>query len=259
MTRWNRVVTDLATATGFLTRYPLPAGMQTEQPEGARAAWAFPLVASLAMVLPALVLVLFSALGAGPLLSTLSAIATSLLVTGGLHEDGLADSADGLFGGRTRDDVLAIMKDSRTGAYGTLALVLSITLRATALAMLVAKGPENAALLFIAAAAAGRAVMVRQWYALPLARADGVAATLGRPDKNNTLCAAIISLVIVALASALAGELVPALFALVALAVSAYAFTFFVRRRIGGHTGDTLGAIAQIGETVFLIALVILV
>nr|WP_272210725.1 adenosylcobinamide-GDP ribazoletransferase [Marinicella sp. W31]MDC2876634.1 adenosylcobinamide-GDP ribazoletransferase [Marinicella sp. W31] len=199
MTRLYRLATHLASATGFLTRLPIPARLQSDPPVGARAAWAYPLAATIAVFLPALILVLFIELGAGALLSALLAISTSLLVTGGLHEDGLADAADGLFGGQTREAALEIMKDSCTGAYGTLAIVVSVTLRATALAMLVPLGAKNAALLFIAAAAAGRTAMVCQWCASPPAKSDGVAVTLGRPAIRDALWAVALCIILVGL------------------------------------------------------------
>ncbi|QQM29170.1 adenosylcobinamide-GDP ribazoletransferase [Martelella lutilitoris] len=259
MTRLTSLAKDLAVATGFLTRYPIPAQMQTVPPDGARAAWAFPLAAVLAALLPALVLPSLTMLGAGPLLAALIAIAVSLVVTGALHEDGLADSFDGLFGGQDRAAALAIMKDSSTGAYGTIALILSILLQAVALAVLVAEGSWNAALFLIAGAAGGRAAMVCQWSALPSARTDGAASALGRPGKQSALCAVLGGGVIIGL-SALATETVwPALAALVCGAAAALGFSLFVARRLGGCTGDTLGATARISETVFLVALAICV
>ncbi|MBB4121648.1 adenosylcobinamide-GDP ribazoletransferase [Martelella radicis] len=259
MTRLTRLATDLAVATGFLTRYPIPAEMQTDPPDGARAAWAFPFAAVLAMLLPAFVFLVLLELGAGALISALIAIGASLLVTGALHEDALADSADGLLAGKTRESALSIMKDSRTGVYGTLALVFSILLRAVALAILVAEGSLNAALLFIAAAAGGRAAMVCQWSVLQSARTDGVAATLGRPERSVAVCALLSGLGAVALLAGLSGALLPALLAIGAAALAAAGFTIFVSRRLGGYTGDTLGATAQISETAFLVTLAICV
>ncbi|TNB46970.1 adenosylcobinamide-GDP ribazoletransferase [Martelella lutilitoris] len=259
MTRLTSLATDLAVATGFLTRYPIPAEMQTAAPDGARAAWAFPIAAVLATLLPALVLVALLALGAGSLLAALIAIGVSMLVTGALHEDGLADSFDGLFGGKDRAAALEIMKDSRTGVYGTTALTLSILLKAVALATLVAEGSLNAALLLIAAAAAGRAAMVCQWSSLSSARTDGVAATLGRPARKTALCAVLGGAVIVFLVAGFTASAWPSLLATCTAAIAALGFSLFVSRRLGGYTGDTLGATVQISETAFLVTLAICV
>ncbi len=259
MTRLTSLATDLAVATGFLTRYPIPAEMQTVPPDGARAAWAFPIAAVLAALPPALVLIGLLALGAGSLLAALVAIGVSLLVTGALHEDGLADSFDGLFGGKDREAALAIMKDSRTGVYGTTALIISILLKAVGLATLVAEGSWSAALFLVAAAAAGRAVMVCQWNGLSSARTDGVAATLGRPSRKTTLCAVLAGVVIIALAAGITASVWPSLLASCATAIAALGFSLFVSRRLGGYTGDTLGATEQISETAFLVTLAICV
>lgn len=251
-------ITDLTSALSFLTRLRVPDLLMAELPVGARAAWAYPLAGAIATILPAIALAGFVWLGASPLVAALLAVLISIMVCGGLHEDGLADAADGLFGGRDRETALAIMKDSHAGVFGVTAIVLSLLLRAAALAALVAHhGPTAAALLFIAAAIAGRGSLVLQWTMLPAARADGAAATLGRPGVRTTASAEAITLLLcvgIGIATSAPGGVV---IALASAGIASLLFSAFVNKRIAGHTGDTLGAAAQIGEIVFLTTLAI--
>jgi hypothetical protein len=120
------------------------------------------------------------ALGVAPGAAAAVAVGTQAMVTGALHEDGLADSADGLWGGWDKTRRLAIMKDSHIGTYGVLALILVMLLRWTALAALFAQGTPWAAL--IAAGALSRAPMAVLMAALPNARGTGLSHSVGRPD-----------------------------------------------------------------------------
>ncbi|MGV0818741.1 adenosylcobinamide-GDP ribazoletransferase [Martelella sp. AMO21009] len=251
-------ITDLTSALSFLTRLRVPDLLMAEMPAGARAAWAYPLAGAIATILPAIALEGFVWLGASPLVAALLAVLISIMVCGGLHEDGLADAADGLFGGRDRETALAIMKDSHSGVFGVTAIVLSLLLRAAALAALVAQhGPTAAALLFIAAAIAGRGSLVLQWTMLPAARADGAAATLGRPGVRTTASAEAITLLLCVGIGIATNALGGVVIALASAGIASLLFSAFIRKKIAGHTGDTLGAAAQIGEIVFLTTLAI--
>lgn len=251
-------ITDLASALTFLTRLRLPGFLMAETPAGARAAWAYPLAGAIATIIPALVLAGFAWLAAPPLICALLAILVSIMVSGGLHEDGLADTADGFFGGHGREAVLAIMKDSHSGVYGVIAIVLSVLLRATALAALIVQsGALSSTLLYIAGAIAARGCLVLQWNILPPARKTGAAAAMGQPQTRTTAAALAITLALciaIGMETRLLGDVVAAL---LCAFVATLLFSFFARRRIAGHTGDTLGATAQISESVFLLALVI--
>jgi len=182
-------------------------------------------------------------------LAALAAIATIALLTGAMHEDGLADLADGLGGGRTRDDALRIMRDSRIGTFGALALFLVVLARTGALANLAE--PHLVLPALMAAAAVSRAALPALLLALPGARPDGLAATAGRPHPARVAAgaalAALLTLVLLGPA-AVTGLLVGAGLALLLAA--------FAQRRLGGVTGDVLGAVQQLAELGFLIALV---
>lgn len=242
---------DILVALALLTRLPLPyADFAPNDPRpAAHAAWAYPLVG---LVVGALsVLAAFAALSFGlPAgIAALFALLASVLSTGAMHEDGLADCADGFWGGWTKERRLEIMKDSQIGTYGVIALVLSFGLRWGALSALIATGGMMAALL--SAAVISRAGMVLVMAYLPPARATGLSHQTGKPPRNAALCAG-------GLAAAALALLIPApLFG----SISAVAFvmvltTFIAKAKIGGQTGDVLGATQQLIEiTVLLVCL----
>ena len=166
------------------------------------------------------------------------------LATGGLHEDGLADTADGLWGGRDTARRLEIMRDSRVGAYGVLALGLMLLLRFAALAALFEAGQ---ALLLIAAAAVARFGMAAMMALLPNARRDGLSQATGRPGPVPVAGALGLSI----LAAMLTGlPLICWLAAGLTLGWLAWQAT----RKIGGQTGDILGAGCLLAETAALTA-----
>jgi adenosylcobinamide-GDP ribazoletransferase len=237
---------EFAVATAVLTR--LPVGAEAAE-EGAIAAagWAFPLVGAGIGGLAALAFFLAELLGCSNAVAALLALAASLAITGAFHEDGLADTVDGFGGGRTRDDKLAIMRDSRNGAFGILALVLSIGLRAAALAAM--GDPIHVGLALIAAHAASRGALPPLMRILPAARADGLGAMAGTPSLMVAIIAAALA---AAIALAVLGPgrgVVALLLTGAALACAA----ILARRQIGGYTGDVLGFLQQIGETLMLL------
>ena len=222
---------ELQVALMLLTR--LPAGrIPGEAPTLAKAVWAFPLIGALVGLIMWAVFALASWVGLPPLAAALMALAASALATGAIHEDGLADTADGFGGGQTRERKLEIMKDSRIGSYGVLALLLSLGLVASAMA----QGASLAG--FLGIGAASRAAMLLPMAFLPPARETGLGhgATIS-PDTRFAAAMAI------ALAFALAsfGVLVPM------LAVTALLMVL-MKAQIGGQTGDTLGATQKIAE-----------
>jgi adenosylcobinamide-GDP ribazoletransferase len=234
-------------AIGFLTR--IPTGTPAEQGwRLADAAWAFPLVGAGIGVVAGLAYFTAELLGLGDGPAALLAVLAGVCVTGALHEDGLADSADGLIGGADRQSRLAIMRDSRHGTYGVLAVVLSVALRAAALAQ--TGEAVYAGLALIAANAASRALLPAAMRVLRPARADGLGAEAGRPRLAPVIAALAIG-VAVSLA-ALGPGLGLSAFAASAVAVAAAAK--LAHRRIGGYTGDVLGALQQIAEIVMLLA-----
>ncbi|HWL79807.1 MAG TPA: adenosylcobinamide-GDP ribazoletransferase [Roseomonas sp.] len=239
---------ELAAAFGLLTRLPLGILPQPADAAGyARAAWAWPLAGAVVGAFGGGTQALLTAAGLPPGLAAPWALAAMLLASGALHEDGLADTADGFGGGRDRDRKLEIMRDSRIGSFGALALVLSLALRGGALA-----GLAYPLAAMAAAGALSRAAMLLPLLALPPARHNGLSARLGRPPGKAALMGAII-------ATALAGLLLPpgaAIPAVVAALGGAAALTALARAQIGGQTGDVLGASAVLAECAVLSVLV---
>lgn len=237
-------------AVQFLTRIPTPqlVGFQPEWIQ--QSARYYPLVGQI--VGGASALILYGAAQIwSPWIAALLAIGVGVALTGGFHEDGLADTADGLGGGLTRARRLEIMKDSRLGSYGALALGLTLALRVAALAMLVQASPMLATVALLAAHGLGRAAAVGAMTVMPYGGDPGMAKE-GRPDRASFVgltVAVLIALWPLAFLPHAAGAAGVAL-GLLAGAVPAW----LAWRLIGGRTGDVLGAVEQAFEVGFLLA-----
>ena len=238
-----RLLPDLLSAFALLSRLPLPDHNGT----GAASAWAWPVVGAMLGAVAAVVATVALWLGLTPGVVAVLVLAAGALLTGGLHEDGLSDTADGLFGGWTRDRRLEIMKDSRVGSYGVLALVLVVLVRWSALATLLAAGEVW---ILVAVGTVSRAPMAVIMSALPNARGSGLSHATGRPSGVAALAGVGIAAV---LAMTLLGWA-----AIPVLAVVAVVSALLAReatRRIGGQTGDILGAAQQLAEAAALAVL----
>lgn len=220
----------------------LPAGHLASPPPIGTAVWAFPLAGLVLGAMAAAVLWAALALGLPAPLAAGLTLAAQVAMTGGLHEDGLADVADGLWGGRDPARRLQIMRDSRIGSYGTLALVLSLGLRWQALAWLVAEGSGLAAAALVVLAMTSRLAPVLLLATLPPARGDGLGHAARATPTEAVLAAILITL---APALLLPGAM-PMLAAQAALTAGLAALS---HQRLGGQTGDVLGAGQQLAET----------
>ena len=238
---------EFSTGIHFLTRLPLPRHAPAGGQAIGQSVWAFPLVGVVVGLIGALVYALANKLGLPPWPAAALAVAATLGVTGCLHEDGLADTADGLGGGDTTERKLDIMRDSRIGTYGVCALGLSLLLRTGALASLAEPGLVAATL--IAAHAAARATMPVVMFLVPPARRDGLSYAAGQPSVERVAVAAVLGVVILGLCL---GPLL-AIVAIVVLAITTAPMAGLSERQIGGQTGDVLGAIEQISEIVILL------
>lgn len=239
---WQRQARPVLTAVQFLTRIPVPSWVGHGPGQLEHAARWFPLVGILVGLAGAGVLAL-ARLGFPPLLSAVLSTLATVLLTGAFHEDGLADSCDGLFGGWTRDDALRIMKDSRIGTYGMVGLGLVLAAKVCCVSVL----PP---LALVAAHAASRAWALTLVAGLSYVREEGkakpVAEGIGRSGLLIAfLCGALPALLLGwrgALAAALAG-------------LPTWHLARWVRRRLGGYTGDVLGMVQQATELTMLLAL----
>ena len=233
-------------ATAFLTRIPVAAPGCSAGQLG-DSAWAFPLVGAGIGAVAAFAFLLAQLVGLGDWPAALLAVLTGIALTGALHEDGLGDAADGLIGGRDRDHALAVMRDSRLGTFGVLAIVASVLLRSAAIAGI--GDAVHAGLGLIAAHAASRAVLPVAMRTITPARADGLGVEAGRPSASVATAAMTIG-VLISLAAL--GPIRGAI-ALGAAIAAVFASSMLAQRRIGGYTGDVLGAFQQIGEIVMLL------
>ncbi|MDF2767012.1 MAG: cobalamin 5-phosphate synthase/cobalamin synthase [Rhodospirillales bacterium] len=241
------LATDLKIALIFFTRLPLRHEGAITGEDLARVTWANPLAGAIVGAAGGLTYAAAFQLGLPPLLSALLALAGTILLTGALHEDGLGDVADGFGGAFERDRKLAIMRDSRIGTYAGLALILSVAIRAAALAAIAEPHAVLAAL--IAAHAGARAFIPWLMRSFPLAKAEGLAAYAGEPPRASAATSMVLGLLVSLLALGAAG-----LVATIAGACAAWAMGAIARRQIGGYTGDVLGAAEQLAEAAMLLA-----
>jgi len=241
------VIADLRIAASFVTLLPVGSSKPAADGAIARATWALPVAGLLVGLAGALVYKISSRLGLTPNLAALLALATTALITGALHEDGLADTADGLGGGRTRERKLEIMRDSRIGTYGACALILCFALRWSALAAIA--GPWAVTLALCAAHAAARAGVPAFMLLVPPARPDGLSAGAGSPPPRSVAVAFALGTLCVVLALG-SGK---ALIGLILLSLGGLILARLAIRQVGGQTGDILGAFEQIGEILILL------
>jgi adenosylcobinamide-GDP ribazoletransferase len=235
----------------FMSRIPVPGrwalGIETNQ--YVRGIVTFPFVG---LVLGALAGVVFTLLQpwAGLPLAAMCYVLALALLTGGFHLDGLADTCDGIFSARTRDRMLEIMKDSRLGTHGGLALIFVIVLKVLVVSELALRGANMLAVL-AAASVAGRTASVLLMYHHQYAREKGLGNLfIGKVTGTQTLLTLAGGAVLCAILLPAAG-----LLALVVTLLAIFVLGRMLRRTLGGQTGDTLGAAIELGEVVFLLAL----
>jgi adenosylcobinamide-GDP ribazoletransferase len=231
-------------AVSFLTGVPLGRWVHVEADDVARGAWLFPVVGGIvggaAGLLADVTAGWLPSLAAGAL-----AVGAAALLTGALHLDALADTADAL-GGRSREHALEIMRDHAIGAFGATALIVVCILDAALLGTLAET--NDAALVGLAAGAAGRAAMLPLGFALPYARSgEGQGRLLAGVGGVTVVLGVGIALVL-ALPAGGAG-----LWAAGAAAIAALVLGLVARAKFGGLTGDVLGATAKLAETTALI------
>lgn len=237
-------------AVQFLTRLPTPPTPGFQPDWIARSTRYFPAVGQLVGLIAAALLMAAQAVWPAEL-AALLAIAVGVTITGGFHEDGLADTADGLGGGSTVARRLEIMKDSRIGSYGALALILILLLKTAALTALTERSAACAATSLIAAHGAGRAAAVVAMWRTPY---------VGDPERSKLKpiphSVRAIEVLIALGFAAWPLVLLPVRSSVQGLALGglcAFVVAILARRLIGGNTGDVLGAVEQVFEVGFLL------
>jgi adenosylcobinamide-GDP ribazoletransferase len=228
---------DVRLALMILTRIPVGKTVLDPSATLARAIWAYPIVGALVGALAGAVYTIATLARLPDLVAAAFALIAGVLITGALHEDGLADFADGLGGGRDRESKLIIMRDSRIGTYGVVALLLAFLVRWAAIPGL--GTPEETVSIWITAGALSRtSIAIILWW-LPPARTDGLGAAAAQPPRWAVVAALGIGLLIALVV--LGASAIPLIGAtiLVSAAIQALA-----QRHLQGHTGDVLGACA---------------
>ncbi len=245
---------EIGLAIGLLTRLPLPAFETRTCASLGSAFWAYPLAGALIGAVSAAILCLAIAAGFTPLVAALMALAAGITASGGFHEDGLSDFWDGLGGGRTREEKLAIMRDSRIGTYGAMALLLTIGMQIALIVDLQQyAGLETAAFAIIAAEIAARGAIAMPACLLEPARTDGLGRLLTGLQPATVAAAILIAVFASAGLLGLTGIVLAACAAIGALGITLLAGCF-----LRGFTGDVLGA-AVVTARLFALAGLVLV
>jgi adenosylcobinamide-GDP ribazoletransferase len=249
MSRIRNELVLLLSAAGFLTRMPVPGWIGWSEDRMIRASRYFPLVGAMIGAFGGLIWWL-AGMVFPPALAAGLALASIVLLTGALHEDGLADCADGFGGGKTGPQTLEIMRDSQIGSYGALALVFSIGLRWAALSTLT---PESGVIALAMAGGISRAMMVPATAMATYARREGLGSGFAAGARTGEIIFAMLTALALGALGGWAGLVALALTMLVA-----DLFLNYMTRRIGGYTGDGLGMIAQLGEIAVLVTLALI-
>ena len=232
---------DVYLSVVFLTRLPAPGWPEAAARKLSTGMWTFPIAGVLVATIAGVVYAICDALGLPVYISSLFAVVALIVATGGLHEDGLSDLADGVWGGANPAKRLEIMSDSRIGAYGAIALIVSVSGRAAAIATI--GQPLFVLGALVAAAAVSRAMMPALMAFGTPAKADGLGATAGKPATAAWGGALLLAAVICAVAAP-AGWLM----CLIAAGAGAALIAWFAHRNLGGYTGDVAGAAQQVAE-----------
>src|SRR5260221_6465604 len=244
----NEWLDDFKTAVGFLTRLPMPHPEGAMPPNFVRAQRMFAVVGALIGVAIGLLCLGLRYIGVPDLAAAALALGASAILTGALHEDGLADVADGFGGGRDPAAKLEIMRDSRIGTYGALILLVSFAAKLSALAAI----PDGYVVpSLIAAHALARGILPSMALNMPYARNDGLARNAGQPDAATAIIAAGLALMLALVALSWSNALLSAL----AAGLSGLGIAWLAQRQIGGPNVDVLGGAEQVGETAILVLL----
>jgi len=239
-------------ALQFFTRLPIPAWVGFEASWLQHASRYFPLVGVVVAALAAAVYAAAALVLPAPVAAMLST-AASIYITGAFHEDGFADTCDGLGGGMTKERALEIMKDSRVGAYGAIGTVCMLATKLSALALL---PPHLAVAALVVAHPVSRLAATALIWKLDYVRGEGKAKPLAQQMTGTEFAIAALTCALPSAGVLAAGWMTPAALAAAVLASAAAALwlgRLFVRR-LGGYTGDCLGAVQQLAEALAYVA-----
>ena len=236
----SKRLAELQVAFMLLTRIPV-GNPKTHVPKLTDALWAFPVVGYVVGGTIAAFYLLISQMILSSVAAAIFGVIAGLLCTGAIHEDGLADCADGFGGGQNQEKKLAIMRDSAIGVYGTLALILVIGLRVFILSSLPTM--FELVLPIIMCAVISRFVMVGYLYFLPAVRQEGLGNQASINNINSLFLAAIISLPAIFVCNLVS------YYVIITILVAALLWGIIAKYQIGGQTGDVCGAGQILCET----------
>jgi adenosylcobinamide-GDP ribazoletransferase len=240
-------VSDFLVAGTLLTRLPLPHAPKSAFERQEESAWAFPIIGLLIGLLTCTVGWIAFGFGLPAQIIAGLMLGASMILTGAMHEDGLADCADGFWGGYDPARRLEIMKDSQIGTYGVLAVVITTGVRWMALTTIISTGFAGV----IAAAVLSRGVMPALMTLLDNARKSGLSHSVGRPSQQVALLSFAIASFIAILMIGLS-----AIGAIMVAVIVAFGIARLAKSKIGGQTGDVLGATQLLSETTILLWLI---
>jgi adenosylcobinamide-GDP ribazoletransferase len=240
---------DFLIALSLLSRIPVNIDHHESGDRASKATWAYPLVGALIGAISASIANIAIFVGLPFSIGAILSLITMAALTGGMHEDGLSDSADGLWGGKDKGQILQIMKDSRIGSFGAIALVLIIVGRYASIKDLIQI--ESLFWPLIAAASISRVPMVAAMVFMQNARADGLSASVGKPSQISLIVAAVIGTITCLISAGILGLLV-----VLCACLGALPILYASYKKINGQTGDILGASQQTAELMALACLV---
>jgi adenosylcobinamide-GDP ribazoletransferase len=252
--RYPRILHDFVMAMRFFSRLSM-GDIPHEAPNLDRMAPAVPIASLVIALLPALAMMLLCLATAPPFVAASVGVGLVIVLTGAMPEDALADSADGLFGGTTIERRLEIMKDSRHGTYGVVAIVLYIVIRIAVLGSIAAVNPLAAGGVMVASQIIARSGALWLSVDLPSAREGGASASAGRIDKRSFAIGVIVAVLLTLILAAPFVTVIGLVLTLLAAAGVASAWAWTCRRLIGGQTGDLIGALQALVEVAVLVLL----
>lgn len=241
---------DFFAALMLLTR--IPVNWQKVSPSGPpdlnRCLWIYPIIGLVVSIIGAAVYFITVWMNIPQSLSVIIALAAMIFATGAFHEDGLADVADGFGGGNSAEKKLEIMRDSRIGTYGGLALVIAVALKVTSLSVL---SSEQIIAAFISAGMISRLMIIYTLLVLNPARKDSLSSDAGKPSTNAIIVATLSALLI----SGLLIDPTVVIYIFITAFATTLAFCVLAHRQISGFSGDVLGAVQQLSEITIYIFL----
>lgn len=249
-------MTDAREMLIFFSRLPIARDSAAEHHDFTRALRAAPIAGVVIGAIGAVVLGIGATTGLPSLLTAALATTAIVLATGALHEDALADVADGFGGGTSPERKLEIMRDSTIGAFGASALCLSLLIRTSAIAALIAAPNDiwQGAWTLIAAAAISRGAGVSMLGLLSPARTDGLGRMAGKLDRDTLQQLIAVTAVAGGIALWIGTGMVSAIAVLSCAAAATWGFSRLAKAQIGGQTGDVAGAAQQVVECTVLVA-----